>query len=142
MTSRVWRAIYSPKVDNLNSFPKVLCSNRMVFFNYMWGGEDSQHKLRLQSKQGRKDFLCLQGIPYILGAPHPVVRREQSSLDLLLPDNGCSALRPGSLSQSAELDKATKENQFSKASWVRNRESSDGRLLKIPLIYQWGSTFW
>ena len=81
----------------------------------MWGGEDSQHKLRLQSKQGRKDFLCLQGVPDI-PTKHPVVGREQSSLDLLLPDNGCSALRPGSLSQSAELDKATKENQFSKDS--------------------------
>ena len=92
----------------------------------MWSGEDSQNKLRLQSKQGRKDFLCLQGVPDIPGAKHPVVRREQSSQHLLLPDNGCSALRPGSLSQSAELDKATKENQFSEASWVRTRKVVTG----------------
>ena len=91
----------------------------MAFFNYMWSGEDSQHNLRLQSKQGRKDFLCLQGFPEIPGTPHPVLQREQSTHNLLLPDNGCLALRPVSLSQSAEQDRATKENQFSKASWVK-----------------------
>ena len=116
MTSGVWRATYCPKVDNLNSFPKALCSHTLTFFNYTWKGEDSQHNLRLQSKQGRKDFLCLEGFPEIPGTPHPVLQREQSTHNLLLPDNGCSALRPGSLSQSAELDKATKENQFSKDS--------------------------
>ena len=94
----------------------------MDFFNYTVRGEDSQQNLRLQSKQGRKDFLCLQGFPEIPGTPHPVLQREQSTHNLLLPDNGCSALRPGPLSQSAELDKGTKENQFSKASWVRTRK--------------------
>ena len=122
MTSGVWRATYGQKVDNLNSFPKVLCSNTMAFFNYTVRGKDSQHKLRLQSKQGRKDILCLQGVPDIPGTPHPVLQREQSTHNLLLPDNGCLALRPGSLSQSAELDKGTKENQFSEASWVRTRK--------------------
>ena len=142
MTSGVWRATYCPKVDNLNSFPKALCSHTLTFFNYTWKGEDSQHNLRLQSKQGRKDFLYLQGFPDITGTPHPVLQREQSTHNLLLPDNGCLPLRLGSLWQSAAQDNVTRENQFSKASWVRNKESSDWRLLKIPLICKWGSTFW
>ena len=66
-------------------------------FNYTVRREDSQHNLRLQSKQGRKDFLYLQGFPDIPGIPHPVLHREQSTHNLLLPDKGCLPLRLGSL---------------------------------------------